>query len=244
MKFSIKQTLVGLTCLLLFTSFLVIVYYVNEVRLARYETQALFESAIGRYGVQLSLSDLSPARKASLLAIEDPTFTRHHGVDLYTPGAGMTTLTQGLVKLLYFPDGFRQGLAKIRQTLIAQYALDAKVSKDDQLLLFLNICYLGEENGQAIHGYAKAAKIYFGKEFSAITEDEFLALAAMHIGPNVLRPGTAANEERVQRIRMYLSGKYQPAGVLDVDYKGKQHGTLAEETLMAFLRLVTNARPE
>jgi hypothetical protein len=42
---------------------------------------------------------------------------------------------------------------------------------------------------------------------------------------------------------VYLSGKYQPAGVLDVDYQGKQHGTFAEEALMAFLRLVTNARP-
>ena len=156
----------------------------------------------------------------------------------------MTTLTQGLVKLLYFPNGFHPGIAKIRQAVIAQYAFDAMVSKEDQLLLFLNICYLGNENGLEIHGYANAAKIYFGKEFSAITEDEFLSLVAMHIGPNALKPGTSANAERVKRIKMYLSGKYQPAGVLDVDYKGKQHGTLAEEALMAFLRLVTNARPE
>ena len=244
MKFSIKQTLIGLVCLLLLASLLVAIYYVNEVRLARRETQALFESAIARYGAQLSLSDLSPERKAALLAVEDPTFTRHHGVDLATPGAGMTTLTQGLVKLLYFPNGFHPGIAKIRQAVIAQYAFDAMVSKEDQLLLFLNICYLGNENGLEIHGYANAAKIYFGKEFSAITEDEFLSLVAMHIGPNAFKPGTSANAERVKRIKMYLSGKYQPAGVLDVDYKGKQHGTLAEEALMAFLRLVTNARPE
>jgi membrane peptidoglycan carboxypeptidase len=244
MKFSIKQALIGLVCLLLLTSLLVAIYYVNEVRLARRETQALFESAIARYGAQLSLSDLSPEREAALLAVEDPKFTRHHGVDLATPGAGMTTLTQGLVKLLYFPNGFHPGIAKIRQTVIAQYAFDAMVSKEDQLLLFLNICYLGNENGIEIHGYANAAKIYFGKEFSAITEDEFLSLVAMHIGPNALKPGTSANAERVKRIKMYLSGKYQPAGVLDVDYKGKQHGTLAEEAVMAFLRLVTNARPE
>jgi len=84
----------------------------------------------------------------------------------------------------------------------------------------------------------------FGKEFSAITDDEFLSLVAMHIGPNALKPGTAANTERVQRIKRYLAGQYQPAGLLDVEYKGKQHGTLAEEALMAFLRLVTNARHE
>lgn len=179
-----------------------------------------------------------------LLAVEDPTFYRHHGVDLETPGAGMTTLTQGVVKLLYFPDGFHPGIAKIRQTLIAQYVLDAMVSKDGQLLLFLNICYLGNEHGQAIHGYANAARIYFGKEFSAITDDEFLSLIAMHIGPDALKPGTAANTERVQRIKRYLSGQNQPAGLLDIEYKGKQHGTFAEEALIVFLRLVTDARPK
>lgn len=179
-----------------------------------------------------------------LLGVEDPTFARHHGVDLETPGAGMTTLTQGLVKLLYFPNGFQQGIAKIRQTLIAQYALDAIVSKNDQLLLFLNICYLGHENGQAVYGYANGARVYYGKEFSGITDDEFLSLVAMHIEPNGLKPKSAANMARVTRIKRYLSGQYRPAGLLDVDYNGKQRGTLAEEVLMALLRLVVNAQPD
>lgn len=238
------RILLGLTCLLLVALIVVTTYYINEVRLARRDTQILVEAALKHYGTQLSPSDLSPVQRTMLLAVEDPTFTRHHGVDLETPGAGMTTLTQGLVKLLYFPDGFHPGIAKIRQTLIAQYALDAMVSKDDQLLLFLNICYLGNENGQSIRGYANAARVYFGKEFSDITDDEFLSLVAMHIGPNALKPGTTANEERVQRIKRYLSGQYQPAGLLDVDYKGKEHGAFTEEALMAFLKLVTNARPE
>lgn len=235
------RAFLGSACLLIVLLFVVALFYVNEVRVARRDTQALFDSALQLHGAQLSLSDLTPERKAVLLAIEDPKFTRHHGVDLTTPGAGMTTLTQGLVKLLYFPNGFRQGIAKIRQTLIARYALDAMVSKDNQLLLFLNICYLGNENGLPIHGYANAARIYFRKNFSDLTEDEFLSLVAMHIGPNALKPGTSENIERVDRIKMYLSGKYQPAGVLDVDYNGKQHGTLAEEALMTFLRLVTQA---
>ena len=238
------RVLLGLACLLLVLFLAITTYYINEVRLARHDTQALVDAALKYYGTQLSPSDLSPAQRSMLLAIEDPTFTRHHGVDLETPGAGMTTLTQGLVKLLYFPDGFHPGIAKIRQTLIAQYALDTMVSKEDQLLLFLNICYLGSEHGQDIHGYANAARIYFGKEFSAITDDEFLSLVAMHIGPNALKPGTIANAERVQRIKRYLSGEYQPAGLLDVEYRSVERGTFAEEALMALLRLITNARPE
>ena len=39
------------------------------------------------------------------------------------------------------------GLAKLRQTLIAVFALDALVSKETQLLLFINIVGLGGEGG-------------------------------------------------------------------------------------------------
>lgn len=122
-------------------------YYVNEVRMARVATPSLVAETWKRFGARLQLTDLSEDRRAWLLAIEDPAFARHHGVDLETPGAGMTTMTQGLVKLMYFPGGFKQGVAKVRQTLIAQYALDPLVSKNDQLQLFLNICYLGSMNG-------------------------------------------------------------------------------------------------
>lgn len=219
-------------------------YYANEVRAARVATPSLVSETWKRFGTQLKLTDLSKDRQAMLLAIEDPAFTRHHGVDLETPGAGMTTITQGLVKLIYFPDGFKQGVAKVRQTLIAQYALDSLVSKNDQMQLFLNICYLGSRNGQPVHGYAVAAQAYFGKSFAELTDEEFLSLVAMHIAPDNLKPGTPENTQRVQRIHAYLSGRYQPASLLDVDYNGKQHGTLAEEALMSFLRLVTDARPE
>ena len=61
----------------------------------------------------------------------------------------------------------------------------------------------------------------------------------MHIAPDRLKPGTPENARRVQRIHAYLSGRYRPASVLDVDYDGTQHGTPAEEALMSLLRLVT-----
>ncbi len=80
-------------------------YYANEVRVARVATPSLVSETWKRFGAQLKLTDLSKERQAMLLAIEDPAFIRHHGVDLETPGAGMTTITQGLVKLIYFPRG-------------------------------------------------------------------------------------------------------------------------------------------
>ncbi|MEB4592552.1 transglycosylase domain-containing protein [Candidatus Thiothrix sp. Deng01] len=124
------------------------VWYANEIRLAREQTPTLVAAAFEQYGAELTPAALSPERRAMLLAVEDPAFLAHHGVDLTTPGAGMTTITQGLVKLLYFPEGFHPGIAKIRQTLIAQYALDALTSKNTQLLLFLNMSYLGNADGK------------------------------------------------------------------------------------------------
>lgn len=222
----IMWAFIGSGCLLLIAVFVVAIYYTNEVRVARRDTQVLVASALKRYGAPLSLADLSSVRKAMLLAIEDPAFYRHRGVDLETGGAGMTTITQGIVKLIYFPDGFRPGIAKIRQTLIAHYALDSLVSKEDQIFLFLNIAYLGHKDGRAVHGYADGARTYFGKEFDAITDEEFLSLVAMLISPNALQPGTPAHAERMKRIHAYLSGEYKPAGLLDVEYNGKRHGTL------------------
>jgi len=216
-------------------------HYWNEVGTARADTSALVQQAFQNYGRPVTIKDLASQRIDMLLKIEDPMFRRHRGVDLATPGAGMTTITQGLVKLLYFPDGFQQGIAKTRQTLLAQYALDALVSKDEQLELCLNATYFGSVEGKPIHGIAAAAEAYFRKSYVDLTDDEFIALIGMMISPATLQPGTRASVTRVARIKKYLAGEIAPASVLDVEYIGKPGGTLPEEALMAFLRLLTHA---
>jgi membrane carboxypeptidase/penicillin-binding protein len=218
-------------------------YYANEVRVARAATPELVAQAGRRHGRNLTLRDLSPDRLRFLLAVEDPRFFDHRGVDLATPGAGMTTITQGLVKLLYFPGGFHPGIAKVRQTLIAQHAFDALVPKEEQLALMLNMAYMGSPDGTAIHGFSAAARRYFGKEYAALSDAEFESLVAMLIAPDAYRPGTAAHAARMKRIAAYVSGSYQPLCVLDAEYDGRARGTVAEEALMAALRLVTDATP-
>jgi len=219
-------------------------YYLNEVRVARDDTPRLVAQAWQRHDRQITLRDLKPDRLKLLLAIEDPAFFEHHGVDLYTPGAGMTTISQGLVKLLYYPNGFHQGIAKIRQTLIAQYAFDAHVSKNEQLELLLNIAYLGHSNGVEIRGFSNAAQAYFGKEFGTLSDNEFKSLAAMLAAPNHFVPGSPAHAMRMNHINAYLSGSYRPMCVLDVEYDGKTRGTVAEEALMIVLRIITDAQPQ
>ncbi|MHA1549133.1 MAG: hypothetical protein ACTSYE_09385 [Alphaproteobacteria bacterium] len=54
---------------------------------------------------------LTDNQRAILLAVEDPAFDHHNGLDFSQPGQGMTTITQAITKFLYF-DPFKPGLAR------------------------------------------------------------------------------------------------------------------------------------
>lgn len=152
----------------------------------------------------------------ALLAIEDPDFFDHHGVDLVTDGAGLTTITQALVKRTYFDD-FRPGFAKIEQTLAA-IGYDIALKKEDQLSLFFELAYLGSSSSDQVIGFEAASKDYFNKPFGDIAENEFLQLVAMLIAPDHLNPVTSpeALSDRVARIETLLAGNCKPTGLRDV----------------------------
>ena len=165
------------------------------------------------------LKDLPPGRVAALLRVEDPGFYRHHGVDFETPGQGLTTITQSLVKHLYF-ERFHAGFAKIEQSLIAHFVLDPAMSKSDQLEAYINYSRLGMADGREIVGFGQAARVYYGKELGALTDREFLSLVAMNMAPETLDPRrhAAANAERVDRIQRLLAGACRPRSLFDVTY--------------------------
>jgi len=186
---------------------------------AEQRTALVFEKALAQ-PLPLKLSDLSERQREILIKVEDPGFYRHGGVDFSSPGQGMTTIPQALVKTLYF-ERFTPGFDKIEQSLIAYFVLDRHLSKEKQLTIFLNLVYLGESNGHSIHGFADAARIYFRKEFLDLSEDEFIGLVGMIAGPNVFHPTRHAEayNNRVRRIRNLLSGHCQPRNVFDNLYQ-------------------------
>ena len=163
----------------------------------------------------LSPSDLAPRQQEILIQVEDPQFFRHGGFDLSTPGAGITTITQALVKHLYF-EKFEPGIAKLKQTLIAAFALDPLMPKEEQLRLFLNTVYLGH----GVRGFEQAAQVYFHKPFKQLAEDEYIAIVALIIAPEVfdIQKHPERNAERVARIKRLVSGDYEPRGLFDVYY--------------------------
>lgn len=153
-----------------------------------------------------------------LLAVEDPRFWTHNGIDLRSPGAGITTITQGMVKIHYF-DKFRPGIAKYKQSVLAM-VLDYSLSKEDLLVLFLNTASFGNQSGTKVHGFGSASTAYFGKPFSEISHFEYLSLVAMLIGPSKynLERNPTANQNRVDKISNFLAGKCSPDGLFDVEY--------------------------
>lgn len=197
--------------------FVLVAYEAYAIRAAHGRTPTVLARAAQG---ELSYDDLSARRRAMLLAIEDPKFFEHKGLDFRTPGAGATTLTQALVKRFYF-DPFRPGFAKIEQSLIARFVLDPALSKQGQLVAVLNHVSFGHQSGRHVVGFADASRTYFGREFRTLDDRQFLGLVAMLIAPNALDPirHPEANAERVRRIERMLAGRCRPTSNSDVTYE-------------------------
>jgi membrane peptidoglycan carboxypeptidase len=165
-----------------------------------------------------TMRELPAERERELLAVEDPQFFAHLGVDLRTPGAGWTTITQALVKVLYF-ESFRPGpLAKLEQTLLA-VGFDASVGKREQLDLFFNLAYLGRNGAEDVAGFPRASVVYFGRDVTELDRSQYLALVAMLIAPNrySLARHPAENGERRARIERLLEGNCRATSWRDVE---------------------------
>lgn len=164
---------------------------------------------------------LPPNRVAILLRVEDPAFSANRGIDLATPGAGMTTLSQGLGKKIFFDD-FEPGFRKGELMALTRFALYPKVDKTRTLKAFIANAYFGSHRGRPVIGFADGARTWFGRPLPQLSDREFLELEAMLVAPDRLKPGRgdAERHERVARIERLLVGKCQPTGLRDVMLEG------------------------
>lgn len=163
---------------------------------------------------------LTPERLSILLKVQDPGFYAHSGIDLTTPGAGLTTLTQSLSKRLAFEE-FKPGIAKIRQSGYA-IGLDSVLTKDEQIALFLDTVGMGNSKDGWVTGFHKASQTFFNAGPNDITEEQFYALVAVLIAPSRLKLNAPNQllQERVQRIERLAKNNCQPNGFDDVWLEG------------------------
>lgn len=155
-------------------------------------------------------AELDPKWQATLLAVVDPKFLTHRGVDLFTPGAGRETITEVLSRRLFF-ERFTPGFAEIEQSLVALLAVDPRVTKARQATAFIA---LADFDGAT--GFADAARRFYAKPFSDLTYWEFTTLVAAIADPATMRPGLAANRQRADRILALIRGECAPLGRDDI----------------------------
>ncbi len=159
-----------------------------------------------------------------LIRVEDATFWENDGIDLGSLGAGMTTISQGLGKHIFFQrfsPGFAK-LGKIELMVLTRFALIPTVVKRDILHAALATAYLGNDGNGPVIGFAAGARRWYGKELEELSDREFLGLVAMLPAPKDLDPKRhpSENAERVSRIERLLSGACQPRAVTDVYLDG------------------------
>ncbi len=160
-------------------------------------------------GQTLTLAEMPAYLPQAVIAIEDRRFRYHFGIDpvgLVRAFAenvsaghivqGGSTLTQQLAKNLFLTPE-RSFERKIQEVILAVW-LEASLSKDEILELYLNRVYLGA----GAYGVDAAAHRYFGKSARDVTLAEAAALAALLKAPSRYSPiaNPKGAEERTQLV--------------------------------------------
>lgn len=194
-------------------------YYSWKIAEARSITLVLMERFENTLDPQIEF--LTTEQLEILIRVEDPSFWTNDGIDFSTPGQGLTTITQSLAKQFYY-DRFTPGLRKLELLLLSKFALSSTASKQQVLNAFLMTAYLGEAQNGPVTGFPHGAMHWYGKNLSDLSNDEFIGLVAMLIGPNALDPVRhgQANKARVERIKRLIAEQCTPNGVLDVKLEG------------------------
>lgn len=179
---------------------------------------------------------LTPHQEAILLQVEDKSFYDHYGVDFHK-GQGEQTISAAVVGMLYFdvgrlpdPYGTVQSLLKRARNCCAiadpafywmAWLIDRKLTKEEQLRIFISNVYMGSYQGDVIYGLPGASRVYQGKPLGELDDLEWVELVAMIENPTRYHPSEqpSALQKRVQRIKNYLAGQCQPQSVYDTELR-------------------------
>ena len=157
-------------------------------------------------------------------AVEDRDFKHHHGIALSSilraamanvlaghVVQGGSTLTQQLVKNLFLDNG-QHFTRKFNEALIA-LLIEARYDKHRILETYCNEVFLGQQGGQAVHGFAAGAEFYFGRDAKDLKPVEIALLVGMVQGPSLYDPRRHADAATARR-NAVLNMFYQ-TGLID-----------------------------
>ncbi|HLI17261.1 MAG TPA: penicillin-binding protein 1B [Rhodanobacteraceae bacterium] len=147
----------------------------------------------------VKLSELPPLLVEGVQAVEDRDFKNNHGIDFSSIARaaladlragrvvqGGSTITQQLVRNLFL-DRNQTLIRKFNEALLS-ILLDAHYSKGQILDAYCNEVFLGQQGGQAVHGFAAASWYYFGRPVQTLRPQEIALLVGMVRGPSYYDP--------------------------------------------------------
>ena len=160
--------------------------------------------------ILLQLQDVPETLTRTLIAVEDRTFYRHHGLSVKAIGRAMlanlraghvvqggSTLTQQLVKN-FFLSNERKLWRKINEALMS-LILEVRYSKDEILEAYLNEIYLAQDGERAIHGFGLGSQFLFQRPVSELTNSQIAMLVGMVKGPSYYDPRRHPERARQRR---------------------------------------------
>lgn len=202
------------------------------------------------------LGEVPPLLLGGLQAVEDRDFKHHHGIDVVAilraawanliaghVVQGGSTLTQQLVKNLFL-DRSQTFARKFNEALLS-LLIEARYDKRRILEAYINEVFLGQQGGQAVHGFAAASEFYFGRELQGLDVADIALLVGMVQGPSLYDP--RRNPERALARRNVVLGAFRDTGLIDTASFSKAssqplgtaaNATLARDRYPAFLDLV------
>ena len=176
--------------------------------------------------VWIPLARVPDLVQKAFIAAEDRRFYQHHGVDergiirafignLADSGRpqGGSTITQQVVKNLLVGEDVTYE-RKIREMIVAS-RLEATLSKEEILELYLNSAYLGRGSW----GVEMAARSYFGKSAKDLSLAEGAMLASLLKGPSYFNPDR--HPDRAKERLAYVLGRMQEDGTISTEQKDK-----------------------
>lgn len=183
--------------------------------------------------VVVTLDHVSPYVKKALMAAEDHEFYRHTGINpssiaramLKNLAAGRvveggSTITQQLVKNMFFPGEARSFNRKIKEFFLAA-EVDRKYPKDKIMELYLNQIYFGNQS----YGIERAAQRYFNKPAAKLSIAESAFLAGLIKAPSHLS-AKANRQEALERQRVVLSKMAEYGFASEKDVEAAKHEKL------------------
>ncbi len=153
----------------------------------------------GEDRIVLAPDEVPPLLRAAIKTVEDRRFDEHHGVDVRSilravwanlragrVTQGGSTLTQQLVKNYFLTD--EQTLGRKLKEAVMALRLEARFSKEEILVAYVNEVYLGQDGERAVHGFGLGSQYYFGKPIDELDSAELALLVGLVKGPSYYDP--------------------------------------------------------